>query len=150
MLGLVFLAHFLHIYEVYMDKSNEFHKDMDKPRPLLVDPYFLSDLIEHLTHDVDRVKAAAGVQHLQADFITEMARVLAFGAEKYGADNWKKAPAEARDIYLNALMRHVLAYAKGYQYGVKDEQYHLAQIAVNAMFLFYFDKMGKENELTDV
>ena len=133
-----------------MDKQTEFHKDMDKPRPLLVDPYFLSALIEHLTHDVDRVKAAAGVQHLQADFITEMARVLAYGADKYGSDNWKRAPeSEARDIYLNALIRHVLAYAKGDQRS-KEGQYHLAQIAVNAMFLFHFDSLGRCNEPTDV
>ena len=138
-----------------MDKKNEFHKDMNKPIPLLVDPYFLSSLIEHLTHDVEMplhsISAWPGIQHLQADFITEMARVLAFGAEKYGADNWKQASqTEARDIYLNALLRHALAYAKGYQYSVNDVQYHLAQIAVNAMFLFYFDKIGKADELTDV
>lgn len=133
-----------------MDKQTEFHKDMDKPRPLLVDPHFLSSLINHLTYDVNRVKAAAGVQHLQADFITEMARVLAFGADKYGPDNWKRAPeSKAHDIYLNALMRHVLAYAKGSRYS-KERQYHLAQIAVNAMFLFHFDKIGIPYDPTDV
>lgn len=145
-----------------MYKKFEFHKDMDKPRPLLVDQYFLSSLIGELS--VDCVKAAdsknagisyipafEGIPHLHARFIVEMARVLAFGAEKYGADNWKRAPqTEARDIYLNALMRHVLAYARGNLQCSKDGQYHLAQIAVNAMFLFYFDKIGKAHEPTDV
>ena len=128
-----------------MDKQTEFHKDIDKPRPLLVDPHFLSSLIAYLTHDaktaVPSIKTAApGVKYLRADFIMEMARVLAFGADKYGPDNWKRAPQpEARDIYLNALLRHVLAYAKGDRHS-NDGQYHLAQIAVNAMFLFYFDQ----------
>ena len=128
-----------------MDKQTEFHKDIDKPRPLLVDPYFLSDLIEQLAHDAEMAlpsikNAAPGVKYLRAEFIVEMARVLAFGADKYGPDNWMLAPQpEARDIYLNALLRHALAYAKGSQHCVKDGQYHLAQIAVNAMFLFYFD-----------
>jgi len=139
-----------------MDAKKEFYKDADKPVPLLVDPYFLSSLVEQLSYDAKNedktyIRAASGVQHLSADFITEMARVLAFGAEKYGANNWKQAPmAEARDIYLNALLRHALAYAKGNQHCVKDGQYHLAQIAVNAMFLFYFDKIGEACELADV
>ena len=145
-----------------MDKKIEFHKDMNKPEPLLVDPYFLSELIGELS--VDCVKAAAsknvdisyipafeGIPHLHARFIAEMARVLAYGAQKYGVDNWKNAPeSEARDIYLNALIRHVLAYAKGNQHNYVEGQYHLAQIAVNAMFLFHFDKTGKACEPTDV
>ena len=138
-----------------MDKQTEFHKDIDKPRPLLVDPHFLSRLIEQLSTDAKNedethIMAASGVQYLRADFIVEMARVLAYGADKYGSDNWKRAPeSEARDIYLNALIRHVLAYAKGDQRS-KEGQYHLAQIAVNAMFLFHFDSLGRCNEPTDV
>ncbi len=139
-----------------MDAKKEFYKDVDKPVPLLVDPHFLSSLVEQLSDDVKNedkthIMAASGVQYLRADFITEMARVLAFGAEKYGANNWMLVHStEARDIYLNALLRHVLAYAKGNQRCAKDGQYHLAQIAVNAMFLFYFDKIGKTHEPTDV
>lgn len=145
-----------------MDKKNEFHKDMDKPRPLLVNPYFLSELIGELS--VDCVKATAsknvgisyipafeGIPHLRARFIVEMARVLAYGAQKYGADNWKNAPeSEARDIYLNALIRHVLSYAEGNQHNYVEGQFHLAQIAVNAMFLFYFDKIGKPHAPADL
>ena len=139
-----------------MDKQTEFHKDIDKPRPLLVDPHFLSRLIEQLSTDAKNegethIMAASGIQYLSADFIVEMARVLAFGAEEHGENNWMLAHStEARDIYLNALLRHVLAYAKGNQHCVKDGQYHLAQIAVNAMFLFYFDKIGKPYEPADV
>ena len=139
-----------------MDAKKEFYKDVDKPMPLLVDPYFLGRLVEQLSYDAKNegetyIMAASGVQYINADFIVEMARVLAFGAKKYGANNWTQAPeAEARDIYLNALIRHVLAYATGDQHCVKDGQYHLAQIAVNAMFLFYFDKIGKAYELADV
>lgn len=138
-----------------MDKQTEFHKDIDKPRPLLVDPHFLSRLIEQLSTDAKNedethIMAASGVPYFRTDFIVEMARVLAYGAQEHGSDNWKKAPeSEARDIYLNALMRHVLAYAKGIRYS-KERQYHLAQIAVNAMFLFYFDKIGKPYEPADV
>ena len=138
-----------------MDAKKEFYKDVDKPVPLLVDPSFLSSLVEQLSYDAKKegethIMAASGVQYLRADFITEMARVLAFGAEKYGANNWMRAPqTEAQDIYLNALLRHVLAYAIGNQFS-KEGQYHLAQIAVNAMFLFCFDKIGKPYEPADV
>jgi hypothetical protein len=139
-----------------MDAKKEFYKDVDKPMPLLVDPSFLSSLVEQLSYDAKNegethILAASGVQYLRADFIVEMARVLAFGAEKYGANNWMRAHStEARDIYLNALLRHVLAYARGEQHCDTDRQYHLAQIAVNAMFLFCFDKIGKAYEPTDV
>lgn len=133
-----------------MDKQTEFHKDIDKPRPLLVDPRFLSELIGELSVDyakdsgISYIPAFMGIPHLHAKFIAEMARVLAYGAQKYGVDNWKKAPeSEVRDIYLNALIRHVLAYAKGNEHNYEEGQYHLAQIAVNAMFLFYFDKYRK-------
>ena len=139
-----------------MDAKKEFHKDIDKPAPLLVDPYFLGRLVELLSYDAKNedkthIMAAAGVQYLRADFITEMARVLAFGAIKYGANNWMLVHStEARDIYLNALLRHALAYAKGNQHCAKDGQYHLAQIAVNAMFLFSFDNIGQACGPTDV
>ena len=144
-----------------MDKQTEFHKDIDKPRPLLVDPHFLSELIGELSVDyvkattsknvdISYIPAFGGMPYLHARFIAEMARVLAFGAKEHGENNWKKAPeAEARDIYLNALLRHALAYAKGIRYS-NDKQYHLAQIAVNAMFLFHFDKIGIPYEPADV
>ena len=139
-----------------MYKQTEFNKDIDKPRPLLVDPHFLSRLVEQLSTDAENedethIMAASGIPYFRTDFIVEMARVLAYGAQEHGSDNWKKAPeSEARDIYLNALMRHVLAYAKGDLRCVKDGQYHLAQIAVNAMFLFYFDQIVKPYEPADV
>lgn len=149
-----------------MDKKEVvFQKKTDKPRPLLVDPQFLSDLIAELSADCAKATAGArnvgisylpafmGIPHLHAKFIAEMARVLAYGAQKYGADNWKRAPeSEVRDIYLNALIRHVLAFAKGNWYNYEDGQYHLAQIAVNAMFLFHFDDLEDtpDNEPTDV
>lgn len=146
-----------------MDKKEVvFQKKTDKPRPLLVDPQFLSDLIAELSADcvkattvknagISYISAFEGIPHLRARFIAEMARVLAYGAQKYGADNWKRAPeSEARDIYLNALIRHVLAYAKGNQRNYEEGQYHLAQIAVNAMFLFYFDSMGAAYEPTGI
>jgi hypothetical protein len=39
----------------------------------------------------------------------ELAKVLTFGAEKYGTENWRKVD-NAEDRYLSAAMRHIEAY----------------------------------------
>lgn len=64
-----------------MDAKKEFYKDVDKPMPLLVNPSFLSSLVEQLSYDAQMVyppienedktyiMAASGVQYLSADFI---------------------------------------------------------------------------------
>jgi hypothetical protein len=41
-----------------------------------------------------------------------IARVLTFGAKKYSPDNWKHVPG-AKERYLDALWRHLLAYNSG-------------------------------------
>lgn len=121
-----------------------FYKDTDnKVRPLLVDPWWLNMLIEVLTCDENAgmvVKAAPGLKFVDPIFLVEMARVLAFGALKYGADNWRHAPVEeAGTIYSEAMLRHVMQHLKGNMHS-NDDLYHLAQVAVNAMFLFYFER----------
>lgn len=56
----------------------------------------------------------------------EMAKVLHQGAEKYGADNWRKIPIED---HLNHLIMHAYAYLAGDR---TDE--HLSHIMCRAMF----------------
>lgn len=56
----------------------------------------------------------------------EMAKVLYEGAEKYGANNWRKIPVED---HLNHLIMHTYAYLAGDE---TDE--HLSHIMCRAMF----------------
>lgn len=84
---------------------------------------------------------------IEPDFLEQMGKVLTYGANKYGLYNWQNG-LEVHRIQ-SALMRHYCAYKKGERFDVealvdKDqptELNHLAQIAVNAMFLEYYQRV---------
>ena len=71
------------------------------------------------------------------EFEEAMAHVLTHGAKEYGANNWQKV-ADAKARYTGALQRHLNQYRKGYMYDLDSDCNNLAQIAVNAMFLYWF------------
>ena len=75
-------------------------------------------------------------------FVEGMAKVMTMGAEKYGIENWKKGLDKRR--ILAALYRHLLAYHKGEVYDSESQLNHLLHVAVNAMFLFWYDEVHKE------
>lgn len=75
-----------------------------------------------------------------------VAQVLTFGAEKYEANSWQNI--EDQDRYLDALMRHVEALRKGETHDTGEGGsglQHMAHVAVNAMFLFEFQKIKDES-----
>lgn len=83
---------------------------------------------------------------IEPEFIEGLGRILSFGAEKYEADNWKKAnsPEDQRRIY-GALQRHLLAYRKGEKIDPETGESHLYHACCNLMFLDYQDRaVGKE------
>ncbi len=64
--------------------------------------------------------------------------VLKRGEEKYGYENWKKEFENGDRRFHAAMMRH----AKACQYdplkvNKEDDCYHLAQVAINALFRLY-------------
>lgn len=73
------------------------------------------------------------------EFEEAMAYVLTHGAKKYEANNWQKV-ADAKARYTGALQRHLNQYRKGYMYDLDSDCNNLAQIAVNAMFLYWFER----------
>ena len=72
------------------------------------------------------------------EFEEAMAHVLTHGAKEYGANNWQKVD-DAKARYTGALQRHLNQYRKGYMYDLDSDCNNLAQIAVNAMFLYWFE-----------
>lgn len=72
-----------------------------------------------------------------------LARVFAFGAEKYERDNWKKGFDTSQ--LIDSLLRHLLAYARGEDLDLNplthkpDENYsglpHVDQVLWNALIL---------------
>ena len=63
-----------------------------------------------------------------------VARVLTFGAEKYGRDNWRQVEnAETR--YLDAALRHINAYQRGEAVDPESGESHLAHAVCSLMFM---------------
>ena len=82
------------------------------------------------------------------EFEEAMAHVLTHGAKKYEANNWQKV-ADAKARYTGALQRHLNQYRKGYMYDLDSDCNNLAQIAVNAMFLYWFAWQLKPEPVTN-
>lgn len=63
-----------------------------------------------------------------------VARVLTFGAEKYGRGNWRQVEnAETR--YLDAALRHINAYQRGEAADPESGESHLAHAVCSLMFV---------------
>jgi hypothetical protein len=72
------------------------------------------------------------------DAMLHVARVLLFGAKKYGAGNWKMVP-KARDRYFAACLRHTLAWWQGEKLDPESGLPHLAHAVTCLIFLLWFD-----------
>lgn len=68
-------------------------------------------------------------------------RVLTFGARKYDADNWRKVP-NARARYVDAALRHVLAFMMGERLDPESGEHHLAHAACCMLFVLDFEEEG--------
>lgn len=63
-----------------------------------------------------------------------VAKVLTFGAEKYGRDNWRQVEnAETR--YLDAALRHINAYQRGELADPESGESHLTHAVCSLMFM---------------
>ncbi len=71
--------------------------------------------------------------------LREVARVISFGAAKYGDDNWREL-ADAKKRYAAALMRHFEAWRMGETLDKDSGIHHLAHCATNALFLLWFER----------
>lgn len=85
------------------------------------------------------------VSLLDPQFVLDVAKVLTFGAKKYGKENWKKGLE--KDRILSALYRHLLAYHSGQKIDSESGLSHLCHIVCNCMFLYWYDKHGERNGL---
>ncbi len=96
---------------------------------------------------------AGGVKHdggkprmdlLDAYALTELAKVLTFGAQKYAPDNWRKGIAVSR--LLAALHRHVFAFQGGQDTDEETGLPHLAHAMCCVMFLLWTMKNLPEQD----
>ena len=64
----------------------------------------------------------------------EVSRVLTFGADKYGPDNWRKVP-DLRRRYIAAAKRHINALQQGEERDPESGLHHAAHAVSCLMFI---------------
>ena len=67
--------------------------------------------------------------------LRDVIKIMMFGAEKYGADNWKQCEDDTR--YYDALRRHVDSWRDGEYLDPESNMPHLAHALCNLVFLHY-------------
>ncbi len=72
--------------------------------------------------------------------LTEITKILAFGAEKYGAHNWRKGMDWSR-MYA-ALQRHLVAFWGGEDFDPESGETHLAHAGCCLVFLLTYAQNG--------
>jgi hypothetical protein len=76
---------------------------------------------------------------LPARALLDIGAVLAYGAERYGAENWRLVE-NARERYLAAALRHVFRWKLGEAADPESGLSHLAHAATNLMFMLEVEK----------
>ena len=86
---------------------------------------------------------------LPLEAVQEEVKVLMHGANKYGANNYKELD-NFKTRYINALFRHMIAYAIGERIDPETGLSHMAHVACNAHFLIWGEMHGKNDKGADV
>ena len=79
---------------------------------------------------------------LVPEFLEEMAKIMAVGVQKYGVDKWKGGLTWEHSG-INHAMAHLLEYMQNAPCDYGPRETHLAQVAVNAMFEFHFERQRR-------
>ena len=74
--------------------------------------------------------------------LEEIAKVLTFGARKYGAWNWTKGFRWSR--LIGACFRHLFAWVRGENIDPETKLSHLAHAGCCILFLLWHEKHRKE------
>ena len=87
---------------------------------------------------------------VQLAFLRSMIKVMEFGCRKYSRDNWKKsAGGPDHDDFVrdraDSLWRHYEhRFLEGEVTDKESGESHMAAVAVNAMFIWFYDLNAKK------
>lgn len=79
---------------------------------------------------------------LSGEALTEIGKVLQFGAKKYSEWNWAHGINYTR--VLGAILRHVFAYLQGEDKDKETGLSHIAHAAAECMFILHYEKFKPE------
>ena len=91
-----------------------------------------------IKHDGEKVR----LELLSPIALTEVAKVLTFGAKKYADNNWRKGFKWSR--LLGAALRHILAFMGGQDKDPETGLSHLAHAGCCIMFLLEHEATHKD------
>ena len=74
------------------------------------------------------------------EMFEELAKVLTYGANKYGKNNWKNSTDEDIDRYTDALFRHIEAWRKGEVNDQESGLPHLSHAMTNLGIIMYIER----------
>lgn len=74
---------------------------------------------------------------LSPSVLTEVGRVLTFGAQKYAPRNWEKGIDYSR--CYGAALRHMIAWSGGERLDPEMKTHHLANAITNLMFVLHYE-----------
>jgi hypothetical protein len=77
---------------------------------------------------------------LPFEALNEVAKILTYGKDKYGAHNWRKGMSWSR--VESAMLRHYTAYARGENTDPESGLLHTAHMTANALFLLTYQLLG--------
>ena len=80
---------------------------------------------------------------LPIELLSDVNRVLVFGALKYGVNNWRKKEGFKYSRCYNALLRHMFAWWNGEDNDKETGINHLSHAMCNLIFLMYHFKNNK-------
>jgi len=72
------------------------------------------------------------------DEMEDVARVITFGAKKYGANDWKHVP-QAQERYFSAALRHLVAWKCGEVLDPESGLPHLSHAVASLLILDNFE-----------
>lgn len=75
--------------------------------------------------------------------LDDVVRVLTYGANKYGPDNWREVK-RAEERYPAAALRHLSAYLQGEAYDPESGLPHLAHAVCSLLFVLTLDQEGSD------
>lgn len=84
---------------------------------------------------------------LDSHAIEELTCVLTFGAQKYGADNWREGIQYRR--LIGACLRHIFAWMRGIDADDESGLHHLAHAMCCLMFIIGLDAAGASLKCED-
>ena len=76
--------------------------------------------------------------------VSQVVKVLTFGAQKYAPNNWRGCSDEGK--FMGACMRHISAHACGELYDPETGLLHLSQAVCNLLFIIETFYMVKNND----